>query len=130
MHATPNEKTGKTGCCEECGVFEQNIQGERSVNTAGRALLRKRCRTSRTTGSAGGARGRYQIAGKGRKFSDTRYVGNALVKDIPSLLKAYAAMLIESEGLSEEEVIRDMVQTFRYGIEQNSLDRYRTGRLS
>ena len=44
---------------------------------------------------------------------------NKCVRSIPSPLKAWAAMLIETEGLGEEEVKIDMKQTYEQGRKQN-----------
>ena len=56
----------------------------------------------------------------------TNFFGNPVcskcAKSIPSPFEAYAAMLIETEGLEEEGMIIDMKQTYEQGREQNRLN--------
>ena len=58
---------------------------------------------------------------KKKKFFGHRMCNTKCVRGIPSPLKAYAAMLIDTEGLGEEEMITDMKQTYEKGGEQNRL---------
>ena len=104
---------------KECGAFEQNIPGEK-CKYCWSSSIKKKVLDKRDNWTCGRCKGEIPNGRKRKKFFG-HLICRKCIKDIPRPLKAYAAMLIESEGLSEEEVISDMVRTFKHGVEQNSL---------
>ena len=87
----------------------------------GEPAIKKKILDKRDRDTCGLCKGDTKKSKKQTKFFG-HPVCSKCAKSIPSPFKAYAAMLIETEGLEEEGMIIDMKQTYEQGREQKSTE--------
>ena len=110
----------QANCCMECGAYEKEMHGEK-CKYCWASSLKKKTLDKRDSRTCERCKGEMKKHTKKKKFFG-HPICNKCSKSIPSPLRAYAAMLTETEELEEEEIIADMKQTYEYGREQNRLN--------